>query len=262
MPSDQEPTTRAGWLFGKHAVIEALRAGEPVERIYLAEHLPPSVAEEIREASPTIRIDSIPKEALERYARGIHHQGIAARIAVVPTVDYSDLMLELANVTTGTIVALDGIADPGNAGAIVRSAAAFGAQAVLLCNQSAPLSPAMAKSSAGGIFQVPIVRCEQLAVALRDLKNAGYFIYASAEEATDSLLDCTLPDRLVWVIGSEESGVSPSVRKVCDAIVRIPTTQNFRSLNASVATGILLYTISAAREMAKDDQAPSKEAKS
>ncbi len=245
-PDDStEPT---GWVFGRHAILEALAAGRPVERIYLSDEAQGiSVAELRKSAHGICDVDVVPRAALDRYAKGIHHQGVAARIAMVAPVPFTKWLAGVNKAEPMCVLLCDGIVDPGNLGAIIRSAVVLGAGAVLLGGKRAPLSPVVAKASAGCIFHIPIVVCDSETVAITDLKNAGFWVYATAEEATASLLDVALHERLVWVIGSEERGVSSSVRKVVDEIVAIPNAGKMPSLNASVAAAVVLFATMSAR---------------
>ncbi|MDK9698575.1 MAG: 23S rRNA (guanosine(2251)-2'-O)-methyltransferase RlmB [bacterium] len=241
---------REGWVFGRQPLLEALAAKKTVERIYLADESHGDIIQEIRDAAKGVcPVDLIPRAALDRYSNGIRHQGVAARLASVETIPLDHWLTQLTNGKPVTALMLDGIEDPGNLGAILRSAAVFGADGVIVGERhNAPLSPATAKASAGGMFHVPIVRAKHLNHAIDILKANGFWVFALAEESEQSIIDLELPERIVWVIGGEGSGVSQSLRKVCDAVTAIPSPGALKSLNASVAAAIALYTALTARE--------------
>ncbi len=246
--TEETPVEREGWLFGRRAIIEALAAGRPVERIYLAQETSGAILAELRHAAAAIcEVDLVPRAAIDRYARGVHHQGVAARVAMVSALKLADWLESTKSETNVQAILCDGIVDPGNLGAIIRSATVFGASAVLLGNKHAPLSATVAKTSAGCIFHMPIVICDNLGSALKDLKDAGYWVYATAEQAEESIIDVEIPARLIWAIGSEELGVSRVVTSLADKTVSIPTAGKTKSLNASVAAGVVLFTTLSAR---------------
>lgn len=241
-----------GWIFGKHAVLEALAAGRPVERIYVSEDAREDALAPLRQAAADIcSVTVSPRAALDRYAHGIRHQGVAARLAVVELVTFEEWFPANSNVESSQLVLIDSIEDPGNLGAIIRSAVVFGASAILVGSRRAPLSPTVARASAGNVFHIPIVKFVNAQSTITDLKNAGYWIYATAEESDVSILDVELPPKLVWVVGAEEHGVSAAIRKAADKVVSIPHSETARSLNASVAAGVVLFATFAARTMGK-----------
>ncbi len=251
-------------LYGVNPVRELLRAGgEGLVELWLAEGSErgrafAELASLARERGAKVR--AAPRAHLSRLAGTERHPG---GVAVVGDYRYQELDDLLAAARTRgdapLIVVLDGIEDPHNLGAIVRSAHALGAHGVVIPkDRAAGMTAAAAKASAGAAEHCPVARVTNLAHALEDLKGAGVWTIATAPEAEADIasVDLTLPTALV--MGSEGSGVRPLVRRTCDRVVRIPMKGNVGSLNASAAAAIALYEVARQRN-AKDsalDKAP------
>lgn len=206
----------------------------------------------------SIRLKTVSKKEIDKLTdRGVH-QGIAARVKDMQTLSLDELIekAEEKEKQTGKqalLVALDEIQDPHNVGAILRSADAAGASGIILCrHKGAGLTPAAIKTSAGAAYSVPVASVSSMAQALKKLKDYGYWIAGSDFDETSVDYRQGLYDRkLVLVIGNEGKGMSKSVKDTCDFKVHIPMHGQVQSLNASVAAGILLYEIQAARELAE-----------
>lgn len=240
-------------IFGVNPVLEALRAGASrVERIYLAEGaLSPRVQGELlsRAKDAGLRVDRVDRERLSRMAEGGVHQGV---VAEVRDLEYLELpqLIEAASAQAGPplLVLLDGIQDPHNLGAIVRSAHALGAHGVVIPkDRAASVTPAAVKASAGAIAHTPIARVTNLSRALEALKEAGFWSIAADPDGDRSLFDCRLDGPLAVVVGAEGAGVRKGVLAHCDFRARIPMMGQVASLNASVSAGILLYEIARQR---------------
>lgn len=240
-------------IFGVNPVLEALRAGASrVERIYLAEGaLSPRVQGELisRAKDAGLRIDRVDRERLSRMAEGGVHQGV---VAEVRDLEYLELpqLIEAASAQPGPplLVLLDGIQDPHNLGAIVRSAHALGAHGVVIPkDRAASVTPAAVKASAGAIAHTPIARVTNLSRALEALKEAGFWSIAADPDGDRNLFDCRLDGPLAVVVGAEGAGVRKGVLAHCDFRARIPMKGQVASLNASVSAGILLYEIARQR---------------
>jgi len=220
-------------------VREALRAGRTLDRVLIARGAGGQRLQEIidlaRERSVPVRFE--PREALDRVSHGTAHQGVVAFGA-------AQRYAELDQVVAGAelLVLLDGVEDPHNLGAIVRTAHAAGASAVLVPERrAAGLTETVAKAAAGALEHLPVVRIGNVNQTLDDLKGRGYWIYGLDERATQlySETDCARPT--VFVLGGEGHGLHELVKKHCDALVRIPMTGAISSLNVSVAAGIVLF---------------------
>ena len=239
-------------IAGRNAVVEALRAGVPVVALYVAERV--DADDRIREAvqfaaDQGYPLLEAPRGELDRIADGALHQGIVLQ---VPAYEYADPKELPALATDGQpalIVALDGVTDPRNLGAVIRSAAAFGAHGVVIpTRRTASMSGAAWKASAGAAVRIRIAQASNLVSALRAYKAEGIFVVgldADGETPVAALELATEP--LVLVVGAEGAGLSRLVAETCDLLVSVPMTRDVESLNAGVATGIALYEIARLR---------------
>jgi len=238
---------------GRNAVVEALRAGVPVKALYVAERIDSDdrVREILKIASGRgIGVLEAPRPELDRLTGGSVHQGVALSM---PAYDYAhpNDLVEEANLAgeRPLIVALDGVTDPRNLGAVIRSAAAFGAHGVVVpTRRSAGMTAGAWKASAGAAARLPVARAANLARALKAYADAGIFIVGLAGEGVTDVAALEVADApLCLVVGSEGSGMSRVVSEACDVIAGIPIARDVESLNAGVAAGIALYEISRAR---------------
>lgn len=236
-------------IAGRNAVAEAVKAGVPLTRVFMAagnagdKRLEQVVRTATALGAPVLEVT---RGQLDLMTDGEVHQGIAIE---VPPYDYQDVE-ELTdrvvdNDKTGLFVALDSVTDPHNLGAVLRSASAFGADGLIIPGRrSAGVTAAVWKVSAGAAARVPLARVTNLVRTLEDLKKQGYFVVGLAGEGEVSVDDLDLADMpLVIVTGSEGKGLSRLVRDTCDQLVSIPIAKDMESLNAAVATGIALYEV-------------------
>ena len=241
-------------IVGRNAVVEALRAGVPVKAMYIAERIDTDdrVREALRAAADRgLPVLEAPRPELDRIAGETVHQGLALQI---PPYDYAhpEDLLKAAHDKgeLPLIVALDGVTDPRNLGAVVRSVAAFGAQGVVVPERRAAGMTAGAwKASAGAASRVRVARTTNLARQLRDYASAGVFIVglaANGDVDVGQLDLATSP--LVLVVGSEGKGLSRIVAQACDQVAAIPMASTVESLNAGVAAGIALYAVTRQRQ--------------
>lgn len=188
---------------------------------------------------------------LERLAGNPHHQGVVLRVAPFSYTDLHDFLTGRAGEAAPLfLLMLDNIQDPHNLGALIRSAACAGAQAVIIPKDRAcGITPVVEKSSAGAVETIAVIQVTNLAQALEQLKKAGCWVYGLAGEADNDMYRTDLRGNLVLVIGSEGEGLRPLVRKQCDGLVAIPQYGGVSSLNASVAGGIVLFEAARQRSM-------------
>jgi 23S rRNA (guanosine2251-2'-O)-methyltransferase len=224
---------------GIHPVLEALRARRPLTRVVVAKGLSGPRIQEIidlcRELSVPVRFE--PRDALDRLAGNSAHQGVLALGAAHEFVSL-DEVAEGAKL----LLVLDGVEDPHNLGAIIRSAHAAGADAVVVPERrAAGLTETVAKAAAGALEHLAVARVGNLTQALEQLKKRGFWIYGLDErgEETYDRIDYATPT--VLVLGGEGKGLHQMIRKHCDFIVRIPLAGKISSLNVSVAAGIVLF---------------------
>jgi 23S rRNA (guanosine2251-2'-O)-methyltransferase len=225
-------------LSGIHPVVEALRANHPLERVIVAQGAGGPRLQEIidlaRRASIPVRFE--PRSALERLAGTSAHQGVVAMGAARK---YADL--EAAS-GAELVVVLDGVEDPHNLGAIIRTAHAAGAGSVVIPERrAAGLTDVVAKAAAGALEYLPVVRVTNINRALEELKERGFWIYGLDERGTESYDAVDYGSPAVLVLGGEGKGLHEQVRKHCDLLVRIPMAGKISSLNVSVAAGVVLF---------------------
>jgi 23S rRNA (guanosine2251-2'-O)-methyltransferase len=227
-------------LSGIHPVREALRAGRPLDRILIVKGSTGARIQEIvdlaRERRVAVRFES--REAVDRAAMGAAHQGIVAFGAAERYALLEDTIAQ-----KGMHVILDGVEDPHNLGAIVRTAHAAGASAIVIPERRAVgLTESVARAAAGALAYVPIVKVTNINRSLESLKDAGYWIYGLDERGDEAYdkVEFTAPTAIV--LGGEGKGLHEHVAKHCDFLVRIPMPAGgVASLNVSVAAGIMLF---------------------
>jgi 23S rRNA (guanosine2251-2'-O)-methyltransferase len=226
-------------IAGIHPVREALRAGRPIDRVLIVKGAGGPRLQELidlcRERGIPVRFE--PRGQLDRAANGAPHQGV---IAYGSAEQYASL--EDTAASGGLHVVLDGIEDPHNLGAIIRTAHAAGAAAVVIPERrAAGLTETVARAAAGALAHLPVVRVNNLNRALEALKKAGYWIYGLDERGTQTYDQVQFLDRAAIVVGAEGRGLHEQVAKHCDFLVRIPMAGKVASLNASVAAGVMLF---------------------
>jgi 23S rRNA (guanosine2251-2'-O)-methyltransferase len=226
-------------ITGVHPVSEALRAKRPLERILIAKGLAGPRVQEIidlaRKGSVPVRFEE--RGALDRLSNVKAHQGV---IALGAAKQYTDL--DKVAPKSRLLVVLDGVEDPHNLGAIVRTAHAAGAGAVIIPERRAVgLTDVVEKSAAGALAHLPVVRVVNISQTLRSLKDMGYFVYGLDERGTEIYNEVSWADKVVVVMGGEGSGLHDLAKKNCDLLLRIPMAGKIASLNVSVATGVVLF---------------------
>ncbi len=242
-------------VLGVQPVREAIRAGaDRIDRILVmrrAGDSSPLLEALARFAASQGRpVEWVEAATLDRLAKGVAHQGV---IAIASDLQLVDLATVLDRQPT-TLIALDQISDPQNFGAIIRSAVAFGTDAVLWPEHaSAPLTPATFRASAGAIEHASLCRVRKLPAALQAAADAGMLVLGLAGDGSESIDRLDLSQPVVVVVGSEGSGIRRSVRSACRQIVKLPTFPPVPTLNASVAAAVALYEV--ARQRAHAAQA-------
>ncbi|MDF5751702.1 23S rRNA (guanosine(2251)-2'-O)-methyltransferase RlmB [Spongiactinospora sp. TRM90649] len=232
---------------GRNPVVEALRAAIPATTLYVAQRIDNDdrVREAIKLATDRgIALLEVSRDKLDRLTDGAVHQGLGLQLPPYEYAHPEDLVTAALNAAEpALIVALDGVTDPRNLGAIARSATAFGAHGLLIpSRRSAGVSAGAWKTSAGTLATMPVARAANLTAALRQYRESGLFVVGlDGEASTDLAAVDLLTEPLVVVVGSEGKGLSRLVRETCDTVARIPIHAAAESLNAGVATGIALY---------------------
>jgi 23S rRNA (guanosine2251-2'-O)-methyltransferase len=226
-------------LIGIHPIAEALRTGRPLDRIVIAKgaggHRLQEIIDLARTTGTAVRFED--RGSIDRLAGVKSHQGI---VALGAEKKYAELG-EVAH-SAELLVVLDGVEDPHNLGAIIRTANAAGANAVIIAERrAAGLTETVAKAAAGALEHLPVVQVVNINQTLRSLKAEGYFIYGLDEEGEISYDSVEWPARTVIVMGAEGKGLHELVKRNCDVLVSIPMAGKIASLNVSVATGIVLF---------------------
>ena len=236
---------------GRNAVVEALRADVPVTTMYVAGRI--DADDRVREALKTAAERSIPvletpRGELDRLTDGAVHQGLAVQVPPYAYIDATDLV-DPAAPGIPLVVALDGVTDPRNLGAVIRSVAAFGGHGVVLPERrSAGMTASAWKTSAGAAARVPVARVPNLTRSLEAFQKAGFFVLGLDMDGDVDLPGLALAtEPVVVVVGSEGKGLSRLVRETCDQVVSIPMSSGMESLNAGVAAGVTLYEIARQR---------------
>jgi 23S rRNA (guanosine2251-2'-O)-methyltransferase len=252
-PRTGRPGSGPEWVAGRNAVLEAMTAEIPVKAAYIAEGAERD--DRLRDilklaADRGTGLLEVTRVELDRLTGGAVHQGVALQLPAYTYAHPDDLLATaLTADTEPLIVALDGVMDPRNLGAIVRSAAAFGANGVLIPERrAAGMTAAAWKTSAGAAARLPIARATNLNRTLRAYADAGFALIGldgNADVTIDQVEQASGP--VVLIVGSEDTGLSRLVREACDAVAAIPISGGVESLNAGVAAGIALYEISRRR---------------
>ena len=240
---DQSP---AGTLIeGRNAVTEALRAGTPLDKLYVArgetDHTLDRIAAQARKAG--VVVVECDRRKLDAMSETHSHQGVIAAAAAQAYASVEDILRRAADRGEPPLVVVcDEISDPHNLGAIIRTAECAGAHGVIIPKRrSAGLTPVVAKTSAGAVSYLPVARVPNIPSLLKDLQKRGLWIFGTAAGGTTSLYDADLRSPAAVVIGSEGDGMGRLVREGCDFLVSIPMKGRISSLNASAAAAILLY---------------------
>src|SRR5438132_2156260 len=238
---------RSDLLYGIHPILEALRSAErQIEGIYLQHGRKGREIDEVLTLAKTKRvtIDFRPKEALDRLAGLAHRQGAVARVAAKAYLSLDELMEVVASKEHPLLLILDGIEDPHNLGAILRTAEAAGVDGLIIPERRAVgLTATVAKTSAGAIEYLRVARVVNLSQTIERLKKENFWIYALDGKGDQNFLSIDYRVALALVIGGEGRGIRPLVAAHCDGRIHIPMKGRVSSLNASVAAGVLLYEV-------------------
>lgn len=234
-------------VFGVNPVREALRGKREIFELYVqssaTDHRLEKILELARERG--VRVIRREREDLTRMCGSSHHQGMALKVAPFTYADLDDLIAAAGrDGSAGFLLVLDGIQDPHNLGALIRTAACAGADGVIIPRDRAcGITPTAEKASAGAVETIPVAQVTNIAQALEAMKHSGYWVYGLSGEADTPLYGVDFSGNIALVIGGEGEGIRPLVRKQCDVLLSIPLYGGVGSLNASVAGGIALYEV-------------------
>ena len=239
-----------GTVVGRNAVLELLRSGRSVDKIFVKQgEIEGSIKVIVAEAAARgIPFVEASKQSLDKMSYGVVHQGVVAWASLKEYVDIKDILrIAEERGEPPFVVLLDGIEDPYNLGAIIRSAECAGAHGVIIPKRrTALLTPAVVKASAGALEHMAIAKVSNLSYAIEELQNSGVWVYA-AEAGGRSYRDTDMTGAVGLVFGSEGSGVSKLLKSKCDATVSIPLCGKISSLNVSAAAAVLLFEVASGR---------------
>ncbi len=234
-----------GVIEGRNAVIEALRAGTAIDKIYLAKGDTDSALGHIANTARAngVVVVNADRRKLDEMSRTNAHQGVIAVAAVREYASIEDIFQRAEEQGEAPLIVLcDELSDPQNLGAVIRTAECAGAHGVVIPKRrSAGLTAIVAKTSAGAVSHIPVARVPNLTALMKELQKRGVWIFGAEMNGTTSLYEADLKGPAAIVIGSEGSGMSRLVAETCDFTVSIPMKGKINSLNASAAAAILLY---------------------
>ena len=234
------------YIYGIHAVIEAIDAAKDIDKILLSKTLNPEVAQDIIERARQLHVpvQRVPVQKIDRITRR-NHQGVLAMLAAVTYYRVEDLVPQLFDQGANPfVVVLDGVTDVRNFGAVARTCECAGVNAIVIPDrESVSVNADAVKTSAGALNYLPVCREHNLVSAVRLLRDSGFKIVGTSDKSKMSYTaaDFTVP--VAIVLGAEDKGISPEIMKLCDTQVVIPEFGHINSLNVSVAGGIMIYEV-------------------
>lgn len=229
------------YVYGRKPVREALGGRRQVKEIWLAGKKAPVVKEIIKISEDQgVAVKQLTRDELDKLTAGAAHQGVVAKVTAFQFSDVTDVIKSLKDRKKALVLMLDGITDPGNLGSLLRSALAFGADAVVIPKaRSVAVTPTVAKRSAGALEHLNIAK-SNLAQTASLLKKHGFWLVGADASAPDGVWDFKWPLKTALVLGGEGQGLSSLVKQKCDFLINIPISKKLESLNVSVAGGVLL----------------------
>ena len=247
---------QGGRIEGRNAVTEAIRAGRTIDRLFVldgnTDHMIGELVKNLKKEQPDALISYVSKDRLDSMSETGHHQGVIASAAAYEYAEVEDMLKKAEEAGEPPfLIFLDGIEDPHNLGAIIRTANLAGAHGVVIPKHRAVgLTATVAKTSAGALNYTPVARVTNLSAVMEELKKKGMWFACSAMDG-ENMYRADLTGPIGLVIGNEGSGVSHLLRERCDFTISIPMKGQIDSLNASVATGIMAFEIARQRSQTK-----------
>lgn len=243
MMEDQE------WIAGKHSLMEALRAGRTINKIWIAEgaqkHLTQPIIAEAK--AQGIVVQFVDKRKLDTMVPGVQHQGVVAQAAPYAYAEVEDLLAKAAEQGEAPfLLILDELEDPHNLGSILRTAECTGVHGVIIPKRrSVAVTATVSRTSAGAVEYVPVARVTNLVQTMEQLKEAGVWIVGTDVGAKEEIYGGgkILGGPVAIVIGNENKGMGRLVRETCDVLLKLPMNGRLNSLNASVAAGVMMYEV-------------------
>ncbi|MBD0830704.1 23S rRNA (guanosine(2251)-2'-O)-methyltransferase RlmB [Aestuariibaculum sediminum] len=231
-------------IFGIRAILEAINAGETIDKVFLQKGLKGDLFSELEFALRQNSISSsyVPVEKLNRLTKG-NHQGAVAQISPIAFYDLENLVMQVTESgKTPLFLLLDQLSDVRNFGAIIRTAECTGVDGIVIQKKGgAPVNGDTIKTSAGAVFKIPICKVDHIKDAVFFMQASGIKVIAATEKTDDTLYDVSFTEPCAIIMGSEDRGINPSTLKVVDAKAKLPLLGDIGSLNVSVACGAFLY---------------------
>ena len=231
-------------IFGLRPIIEAIEAGKQLEKVYLKKGADGVLLTELADLCTRrrIRVQWVPIEKLNYLSRNNNHQGAVALTSAVEYADIHDLLEGIPEEQDPLLVVFDGVTDVRNFGAIARSAECAGAHGLIVpMKNAAPVNAEAMKASAGALSLIPVSRVGSIRNTLKMLQQQGYRIIAATEKSNTLLFEADLTGPIALVMGSEDTGISREVLKMCDVRLAIPIVGSIESLNVSAAAAVMLF---------------------
>ena len=243
------------YIFGIRPVIEAIEAGKEIDKLLVKKDLTGDLSKELLDVARThgVLVQRVPVQRIDRITRK-NHQGVLAILSAVTYYKLDTLIPQLYEEGVNPfVVVLDGVTDVRNFGAIARTCECAGVNAIVIPERnSVSVNADAVKTSAGALNYIPVCREHNLAGAVRLLRDSGYKIVGTSDKNSSNYIKCDYTQPVALVMGSEDTGISPEVMKLCDNRVVIPEFGQINSLNVSVAAGVMIYEV--VRQRLNDEQ--------
>lgn len=233
------------YVYGRNSVVEIVtNKAKTVNKIFVKNSIPPNSYSNLITSTKEnlIPLVTVPEKKLEKIVGRVNHQGFVAQITNLEYLDFYSWIEEINLASYPGVLLLDGIEDPHNFGAILRTAAAAGMAAVIVPSQhQAPLNATVFKTSAGTAGRIPIIRVQNSVQGFKDLKLAGFKVYALSSDSDKAIWELQVNEPTAFVIGNEGRGISNKLMKMVDYTLMLPMENNVESLNASVTAALVCY---------------------
>jgi 23S rRNA (guanosine2251-2'-O)-methyltransferase len=232
-------------IFGIRPILEAIESGKTIDRVFIKKDADGQLISELREIvrRSKIRMQEVPVEKLNRLVKG-NHQGVVAQLSAIEYAELTDMLENVPKDETPLLVVFDGVTDVRNFGAIARSAECAGAHGLIVpIKNAAPVNADAIKTSAGALYKIPVCRVGSIRNALKTLQAEGMQVVAASEKSRKVIYDADFRKPTVFVMGSEDVGISKEVLKICDEQLAIPIVGSIESLNVSAAAAVMLFEV-------------------
>lgn len=232
-------------IFGIRPILEAIESGKTIERVFIKKGADGQLISELREIirRNKIRMQEVPVEKLNRLVKG-NHQGVVAQLSAIEYAELTDMIARVPQDETPLFVVFDGVTDVRNFGAIARSAECAGAHGLIVpLKNAAPVNADAIKTSAGALYKIPVCRVGSIRNALKTLQADGMQLVAASEKSGKVIYDADFTKPTVFIMGSEDVGISKEVLKICDEQLAIPIVGSIESLNVSAAAAVMLFEV-------------------